>query len=76
MSIAQASLSEGHKQMSRHEDCLYMKVQFEFSFREKEAREALERDKKAMEKRHAVRVNQLIQETMAARLDDSCWLVC
>ncbi|PAV86969.1 hypothetical protein WR25_15085 isoform D [Diploscapter pachys] len=51
MSIAQASLSEGHKQMSR----------------EKEAREALERDKKAMEKRHAVRVNQLIQETMAAR---------
>ncbi|PAV87324.1 hypothetical protein WR25_09431 isoform B [Diploscapter pachys] len=51
MSIAQASLSEGHKQLSR----------------EKEAREALERDKKAMEKRHAVRVNQLIQETMAAR---------
>ena len=34
----------------------------------------MERDKKAMEKRHAVRVNQLIQETMAARLNGS-WFI-
>lgn len=31
-------------------------------------KEALEKEKKLLEKKHAVRVNQLIQETMTARL--------
>ncbi|CAD6185543.1 unnamed protein product [Caenorhabditis auriculariae] len=35
--------------------------------KEQQAREALEKDKKMMEKKHAVRVSQLVQETMAAR---------
>ncbi|CAB3400854.1 unnamed protein product [Caenorhabditis bovis] len=48
---AQNTLFEGQKTLKQE--------QFE--------REALEKEKKIMEKKHAVRVNQLIQETMSAR---------
>ncbi|EPB79652.1 hypothetical protein ANCCEY_01196 [Ancylostoma ceylanicum] len=51
LNVKQASLSDSHRLMMR----------------EREAAEAHEREKKQMERRHAVRVNQLVQETLTAR---------
>ncbi|WKY15138.1 hypothetical protein Q1695_000556 [Nippostrongylus brasiliensis] len=51
LNVKQASLSDSHRLMMR----------------ERETAEAYEREKKQMERRHAVRVNQLVQETLTAR---------
>ncbi|XGW35761.1 hypothetical protein V3C99_019167, partial [Haemonchus contortus] len=51
LNVKQASLSDSHRLM----------------LRERETAEAYEREKKQMERRHAVRVNQLVQETLTAR---------
>ncbi|KAK6759464.1 hypothetical protein RB195_021197 [Necator americanus] len=51
LNVKQASLSDSHRMMMR----------------EREAAETHEREKKQMERRHAVRVNQLVQETLSAR---------
>ncbi|VDM52230.1 unnamed protein product [Angiostrongylus costaricensis] len=51
LNIRQASLSDSHRLMMR----------------ERKAAETFEREKKQIERRHAIRVNQLIHETLAAR---------
>lgn len=47
----QTALADSHKMMQR----------------ERETREQYEKEKKQMEKKHNIRVNQLVQETMNAR---------
>lgn len=60
--MKQASLTDSHRLM----------------LRERETAEAYDREKKQMERRHAIRVNQLVQETMTARylLQIRCLVQC